>query len=49
MRIISFTGQPGVVKKILEHVGLWEESQARPAKDPVVKEITFDLSYSQLF
>ena len=26
MRIISFIDQP-VIKKILEHLGLWEESQ----------------------
>jgi hypothetical protein len=27
-RIISFIDQPDVIKKILEHLGLWEESQA---------------------
>ena len=29
-RIISFIGQPDVIKKILQHLGLWEESQ-RPS------------------
>jgi len=28
--IISFIGQPDVIKKILQHLGLWEESQ-RPS------------------
>ncbi len=40
-RIISFIDQPEVIKKILQHLGLWEESQAPPATDPAVKEITF--------
>ena len=57
MRIISFIDQPEVIKKILQHLGLWEESHAPPARDPAVKEITFrgepqgrtfDPSYSQL-
>jgi len=39
--------QPDVIKKILQHLGLWEESQAPPGRDPPVKEITFDPSYSQ--
>jgi hypothetical protein len=45
---ISFIDQPEVIKKILQHLGLWEESQAPPGRDPPVKEITFDPSYSQL-
>jgi hypothetical protein len=48
MRIISFIDQPEVIKKILQHLGLWEESQASPARDPPLKELTFDPSYSQL-
>jgi hypothetical protein len=48
MRIISFIGQPDVIKEILQHPGLWEESQAPPERDPPIKEITFDPSYSQL-
>jgi len=48
MRIISFIEQPDVIKKILQHLGLWEESHAPPGRDPPVKEITFDPSYSQL-
>jgi len=57
MRIICFidlsacepaqAGQPDIVKKILQHLGLWEESHA-PPKDAPVKEITFDPSYSQV-
>jgi hypothetical protein len=27
-RIISFTGQPDVIKRILQHLGLWEEFEA---------------------
>ena len=54
MRIISFIDQPGVIKKILQHIGLWEESHARPRRNPPacselvepIKEITFDPSYS---
>ena len=32
MRIISFIDQPDVIKKILQHLGLWEESHAPPDK-----------------
>jgi hypothetical protein len=48
MRIISFIDQPGVIKKILQHIGLWEESHAPPESEPPIQEITFDPSYSQL-
>ncbi len=56
-RIISFIDQPEVFKKILQHIGLWEESHAPPGRDPPIKEITFrgepqgrtfDPSHSQL-
>ena len=47
-RIISFIDQPGVIKKILQHIGLWEESHAPPERNPPIKEISFDPSYSQL-
>jgi hypothetical protein len=47
MRIISFIDQPGVRKKILQNIGLWEESHAPPEREPPIKEITFDPSYSQ--
>ena len=46
MAIISFIDQPEVIKKILQHLGLWEEAQAPPDRSP--PEITLDLSYSQL-
>ena len=48
MRIISFIDQPEVIKKILQHLDLWEESHAPPDRDPERKEITFDPSFSQL-
>jgi hypothetical protein len=48
MRIISFIDQPDVIKAILQHLGLWEESYAPLERNPPVKEITFDLSYSEL-
>jgi len=48
MRIISFIDQPDVIKKILQHLGLWEESHAPPRRDPAIKEIAFDPSYSQV-
>jgi hypothetical protein len=32
---------PGVIKKILQHIGLWEESHAPPERDRPIKEITF--------
>jgi len=41
MRIISFIDQPEVIKKILQHLGLWEESHAPPDADFPTKEITF--------
>jgi hypothetical protein len=47
MRIISFIDQPDVIKKILQHLGLWQESHAPPATDSAIKELTFDTSYSQ--
>src|SRR4029077_20042385 len=47
-RIISFIDQPDVIKKILEHLGLWEESQAPPDGNQGKNVITFDPSYSQL-
>jgi hypothetical protein len=48
MRIISFIDQPEVIKKILEHLGLWEKSQGPPDRNQGKKVITFDPSYSQL-
>ena len=48
MRIISFIDRGDVIRKILEHLGLWEEAQAPPDRGPPVKEITFDPAYSQL-
>jgi len=45
---ISFIDQPEVIKKILKHLGLLEESHAPPDIGPPGKEITIDLSYSQL-
>jgi hypothetical protein len=47
MRIISFIDHP-VIKKILEHLGLWEESQPPSDRNQGKKVITFDPSYSQL-
>ena len=34
MRIVSFIDQPYVIKKILQHLGLWEESHAAPESEP---------------
>jgi hypothetical protein len=48
MRIISFIDQPDVVKKILQHLGLWEEFHAPPERDPPIKEITFDPFYGSI-
>ncbi len=48
MRIISFIDQGAVIKKIHQHLGLWEESHAPPDRGPPEREITFDPSYSQL-
>ena len=47
-RIISFIDQPDVIKKILQHLGLWEESHAPPDTDAKKKALTFAPSYSQL-
>ena len=47
MRIISFIDQPDVIKRILQHLGLWEESQAPPESEEI-KEITFDPSYGSI-
>src|SRR3990172_2060755 len=57
IRIIAFIDQPDVIRKILQHLGLWEESHAPPRRDPAIKESTFrgepqgrtfDPSYSQV-
>jgi hypothetical protein len=51
MRIISFIDQVDVIKKILQHLGLWEESHAPPPSEAVrkdKKELAFDPFYSQL-
>jgi len=51
MRIISFIDQADVIKKILQHLGLWEESHAPPESEPPrkeIKEITFDPSYGSI-
>jgi len=56
MRIISFIDRRDVIRKVLEHLGLWEEplrlgsgqAHAPPDRDAPQKEITFDPSYSQL-
>jgi len=51
MRIIAFIAfidQPDVIKRILKHLGLWEDSHAPPERSPPEKELTFDPSYSQL-
>jgi len=34
MRIISFIDQGAVIKMILQHLGLWEESHAPPNRGP---------------
>jgi len=47
-RIISFIAQADVIKEILQHLGLWEESHAPPDTETVKREITFDPSHSQL-
>jgi len=46
--IISVIDQPAVIKKILQHLGLWEESHAPPDRGHAEKEIVFDPSYSQI-
>jgi hypothetical protein len=48
MKIISFIDQWDVIRKILEHLDLWEEAHAPPDRGPPEKVITFDSSYSQL-
>ena len=48
MLIISFIDQPDVIKKILKHLGLWEESQAPSERLLAIKEIIFDPSYGSI-
>jgi len=49
MRIISFIDQPDVIQKILEHLGLWEESHAPPDSNARRPQLTLeDPSYSLL-
>jgi hypothetical protein len=46
--VLSFLDWLHFIKKIVEHLGLWEEAHAPPDRGPPVKEMTFDPSYSQL-
>ena len=46
--IISFIFQREVIKKILEHLGLWEEAHAPPNSDPPKTVFTFDPSYGSI-
>ena len=39
MRIIRFIDQVDVIKKILQHLGLWEESNAPPERDLPIKRL----------
>jgi hypothetical protein len=39
-----FIDQPDVIKKILQHLGLWEESHAPPERDLPMKQIASDSS-----
>jgi hypothetical protein len=51
MRISSFIARADVIKKILQHLGLCEESRTPPemqAYRKTIKEPTFDPSYSQV-
>ena len=48
MRIISFIDQPDVIKNILQHLGLWQDSHAPPGRSRKEKEINLDPSYSQI-
>ena len=38
IHIVSFIDQVEVIKKVLEHLGLWEESHAPPNRDPPKNE-----------
>ncbi len=42
MHIISYIDQSAVIKTILQHLGLWEESHAPPDRGPPERDITFD-------
>jgi hypothetical protein len=46
MRIISFVEEEVVIRKILEHLRLWEDPEPRPP--PAVPELV-DLQYVQFF
>jgi hypothetical protein len=48
MHIISYIDQVAVIKKILQHLGLWEDAHAPPDRGPQKREITFDPAYIQL-
>ena len=48
MRIIAFIDQPDVIKKILQHLGLWQDSHAPPERSHPAKALTFDPSYTQM-
>jgi hypothetical protein len=48
MRIISFIDQPGVIKKFFNTLVYGKSPTPLLERDPPIKEITFDPSYSQL-
>ncbi len=43
MRILSFIDSPVVIKKILKHLGLWDEESARdpPYPDDIPDDIVY--------
>jgi len=50
MRVIAFIEDPTVIKKILKHVGLWDErNHGPPPENPChIPELTYDDSDSQI-
>lgn len=51
MRIISFIEKPDVIKKILQHLGLWDIRNTGPPEKPSptydIPELTYDNAFSQ--
>ncbi len=50
MRVIAFIEDDQIIKKILDHLGLWETNNhdPPPQKPSHIPEITYDDDYSQI-
>ena len=49
MKIISFISDPSTIKKILQHLKLWEEPSPNIHSPPITSELKSDIHYEPFF